>query len=101
MTERTRFIVKVTALALACLVFIGAVLTIHFVETAEAERLLVNINTATAEEFAALPAMTEELLTEILAYREHFVRFSSLEELLSVDGVTEDHYHRWRPYLTI
>ena len=49
----------------------------------------VNINTATAEELEALKGIGKAKAQAIVAYREQFGEFESLDELMEVKGVGE------------
>ncbi len=49
----------------------------------------ININTATAEELMALPGIGEVLAGRIVSYRIAHGEFSSVDELLQVDGIGE------------
>lgn len=49
----------------------------------------VNINTASAEELAALPGIGETLAGRIVAYRTEHGTFSSTEEIQKVSGIGE------------
>ncbi len=101
MTQRTRFVIKVAAFALLCAVFVGAVLTVCITEDAPPQSLTVDINEATAEELQRLDGMTATIAAHIIEYREHFVMFTAMEDLLEVDGITEDLLDAWRPHLTL
>ena len=49
--------------------------------------LTVNVNTATAEEFAEnVPLITQEIAENIVEYREEAGDFQIIEELLQVEG---------------
>lgn len=50
---------------------------------------LLNINTATAEELAALPGIGQALAARIVAYREENGPFTSVNQLLLVEGIGE------------
>lgn len=61
-------------------------------EAAETETAItfpININTATEEEFRALPGIGEVLAQRILTYRAENGSFSSVEGLLNVEGIGE------------
>ena len=46
----------------------------------------VNINTATVEELASIPLISEELAESIVEYRDDVGDFQVIEELLQIDG---------------
>lgn len=58
-------------------------------ETSAAIVFPININTASKEEFMALPGIGEVLAQRILTYRKENGRFSAVEELMNVDGIGE------------
>jgi len=62
----------------------------------------VNINTATAEEFAAnVPLIDKELAERIVEYREETGDFQVLEELLQIDGFTRKMLRRLKPFFLL
>lgn len=62
----------------------------------------VNINTATAEEFATnVPLIDKELAKRIVEYREETGDFQMLEELLQVEGFTRKMLRRLKPFLLL
>jgi len=61
----------------------------------------LNINTATAEEFAELPGMDMELARSIVAYRKDNGPFTSIDDLLKVKGMDEKRLEPIRMYLTV
>lgn len=69
--------------------------------TATAQPLVLDLNTATAEELQRLPHMTKKRAKEIVDYRTRFVRFRSVEELRSLPGINDNLFYAWRPYLTV
>ena len=58
-----------------------------FLETVRGDRL--DLNTATEAELRALPGIGEAKAAAIVAYREAHGGFSSVEELLQVQGIGE------------
>ena len=62
---------------------------------------LVNPNTATVEELVALPNLGEVLAERIIEYRIEKGSFTSVDDLLNVDGVGNSRLSLWKPYLTI
>jgi len=68
---------------------------------ASPEPLLIDINTATVEEFDQLPGIGEVKAAAIVAYRNQHGPFRSVEELLFVDGISENLLEEIRPFLTV
>lgn len=60
----------------------------------------ININTAEMSEWLYLPKMERKLAVEILTYRYTYGRFARVEDLLKVDGVTQELLDIWYPYIT-
>lgn len=54
----------------------------------------LNLNTATASELMTLPGIGQTKADSILAYREKHGEFSSVEEIMNVDGIKEGVYNR-------
>ena len=69
------------------------------------EKLLgktVNINTATAEEFAEnVPLIDMELAERIVEYRDEAGEFQVIEELLQVEGFTRSLLRKVKNYLLL
>jgi hypothetical protein len=61
----------------------------------------LDVNAATAEDLALIPAFTPLLAQAIVDYREANGSFRSLPEIQQVEGVTPDVYAGARPYLRI
>jgi competence protein ComEA len=55
----------------------------------ETEPVLININTASAEELTALPGIGEQKAAAIVEYREANGPFQTVEDLLLVPGIGE------------
>ena len=58
-------------------------------ETEAAIAFPININTASVEEFMALPGIGEVLAERIVAYRAEHGDFKALESLMYVEGIGE------------
>jgi competence protein ComEA len=73
--------------------------------TASAEDVLkgktVNINTATVEEIAEIPLVTQEMAEGIVEYREDSGDFQSLDELLQIDGFTRKLYLKIKTFFLL
>jgi competence protein ComEA len=54
----------------------------------------INLNTATAEQLMTLPGIGQSKADSILSYRETHGSFSSVEEIMNVDGIKEGVYNR-------
>ena len=60
----------------------------------------LNINTATEQELRSLPGIGEKLAERIIAYREENGAFSSIEEIMSVEGIGAKTYEELKSYIT-
>ena len=74
--------------------------------TVSAEEVLkgktVNVNTATAEEFAEnVPLIDMELAERIVEYRDEAGDFQVIEELLQVEGFTRELLRKVKNYLLL
>lgn len=63
--------------------------------------LLVNINTATVEEFQTLPGIGPVLAEKIVEYRKVNGSFSCVADLVNVDGIGETRLSSLLDYLTV
>ena len=61
----------------------------------------LNLNTATAEQLATLPGIGETLAQRIIAYREEYGEFVSIEELESVRGIGQKTLENLREFVTV
>ena len=66
-----------------------------------AQDVLININTATAEELQQLEGIGEGISRDIIAYREKNGKFESTEQLLCIKGIGEEKYNDIRHYVTV
>ena len=85
------------------LAFVLAVLTSTGVALAAAKAApagKLNVNTATAQQFATLPGVGEKLATRIVDYRQKSGGFKSVNELMNVQGIGEKNFAKLQQYLT-
>lgn len=61
----------------------------------------LDLNRATAAELEQIPEMQPELAEKIVAFRQQIQAFSSVYELLYVDGMTEAYFVQLRDYVQI
>lgn len=61
----------------------------------------LDINTASAQELAALPSVSSSLAADIVTYREVNGPFRNLGELLDIDGLGEKTLEAMIPYITV
>jgi competence protein ComEA len=61
----------------------------------------VSLNSATADELAAVPGFTADLAAAAIRYRQDYGGFSSTRELVAVLGMGEADYLAARRYLTV
>lgn len=62
---------------------------------------LVNINTAAVEELQRLPRVGPALAQRIIAYREMYGPFKTVEDLMKVSGIGEAIFAAIRDYITV
>jgi competence protein ComEA len=60
----------------------------------------ININTATAEELEALPSIGEVIATRIIEYREQNGPFRSVDDLIHVQGISDETIDEFRHLVT-
>jgi competence protein ComEA len=62
---------------------------------------VVNVNSATAAQFEALPGIGPSMAQRIVSYREKNGPFKKLEDLMNVQGIGEKSFLKLRPYLSV
>ena len=65
------------------------------------EPLMVDINTAGAEELEQLPGIGTELAGRIVAHREEHGTFETIEGILEVSGIGEGKFADFAAYITV
>ena len=63
--------------------------------------LLIDINTATAEELELLPDIGPKIASDILAYRRVSGGFSTIEQIMEVEGVGEKRFEAIKDMITV
>jgi competence protein ComEA len=66
-----------------------------------ASNVVVNINTASAAEFTALPGIGEKTAARIIEYRQKNGPFKKIEELMNVRGIGEKNFLKLKPQLAV
>ena len=69
--------------------------------TAAEKSARVCLNTAAKEELLALPGVGEKTAERILAYRDTYGKFVTVEQLLDVEGIGEGLLEKLRPYVYV
>jgi competence protein ComEA len=62
---------------------------------------IVNVNTASATDFEALPGIGPKLAARIVDYRQKNGPFKKIEELMNVQGLGEKNFLKLKPQLTL
>jgi competence protein ComEA len=62
---------------------------------------VVNVNTASAADFEALPGIGPKLAARIVDYRQKNGPFKKIEELMNVQGLGEKNFLKLKPQLTL
>ena len=74
-------------------------------DTPEAPGLLegevLNLNTASQTELTRLPGIGETKAAAIVAWRQEYGSFQTVEDLMAVDGIGEKTLENLRPYVTV
>lgn len=61
----------------------------------------VNVNTATVDQFEALPGIGPSMARRIVTFREKNGPFKKLEDLMNVQGIGEKSFLKLRPHLSL
>jgi len=61
----------------------------------------VNLNTATAEQLAAIPGVGPKMAERIIDYRQKNGGFKKVEDLMNVSGVGEKSFLKMKPLITV
>jgi competence ComEA-like helix-hairpin-helix protein len=67
----------------------------------DSKQQILDINQATAEDFANLPGIGPELARRIIAYREKHGPFRRVEDLIAVRGMGVKKWRAIRPFITL
>lgn len=62
---------------------------------------LVNINTASVEELEQLPGIGPTLAQNIIAYREEYGSYYTIEDIVYVSGISEATYNKIKDLITV
>jgi competence protein ComEA len=98
-----------TAVALAMLATLATTSSVHVAATQNGKAAskqasstqVVNVNTASAADFEALPGIGPKLAARIIDYRQKNGPFKKLEELMNVQGLGEKNFLKLKPQLTL
>lgn len=61
----------------------------------------ININTATKEQLMEIPGIGESKANAIIAYREEHGGFSSIEEVMNIEGIKEGVFSKMKEYIVV
>jgi competence protein ComEA len=66
-----------------------------------AASVIVNLNTASASDFEALPGIGPKTAARIIEFRQKNGPFKKIEELMNVPGIGEKNFLKLKPQLTV
>jgi competence protein ComEA len=66
-----------------------------------ATSVVINLNTASASDFEALPGIGPKTAARIIEYRLKNGPFKKIEELMNVPGIGEKNFLKLKPQLTV
>lgn len=69
--------------------------------THKAAAYVINVNTASAEEIAAIPGLGEKKSQAIIKFREKHGPYAKAEDLKKVDGIGDKLFVKIKPYIIV
>lgn len=91
---------RLVAAALAVLFTLGLSAGTALAAAKPAPSGKVNLNTASAEQLAAVPGIGDKLAGRIVEYRQKNGSFKNVQELMNVKGVGEKSFGKLEPFLS-
>ena len=88
-------------LSMITLVALGASGALAAEQSARAEKPVININTASAEELEELPRIGPVIAQRIVEYRAKEGAFHSVEEIMNVRGIGEKTFLQFQNRITV
>ena len=61
----------------------------------------INLNTATKDQLMEIPGIGESKANAIIAYREEHGGFSSIEEVMNIEGIKEGVFSKMKEYIVV
>lgn len=61
----------------------------------------INLNSATMDDLTTLPGVGQKLAKAIIEYRDKYGDYVDVDELLDVEGMSNDLYHSIKKYVTV
>ena len=108
LTKQERYVL----LILAAVLFAGSLFNFAFKKYPQLENIVnlidsdklyskVDINTATLEELISIPYIGDYTARKIIEYRQENGRFTSIDQLQSVQGIKEKNFQKFSKFITI
>ena len=70
-------------------------------QSQQLENIKININTADPNDLQLLPGIGASLAEKIVAYRQRYGSFKSIEEIMNVKGVGSKLFENIKPFISV
>ena len=107
--KKTNFILSIIIALLALLISV-AILCQKIMTTAPLEpksvtnvkrEIKININTATIDDLKSLQMISDDIAHKIIAYRQKIGGYTSVEQIMQIDGIGQITFNNISPFLTV
>ena len=107
--KKTNLILSIIIALLASLIS-AVILCQNIITTATMEpksntnvkrEIKININTATIDDLKSLQTISDDIAHKIIAYRQKIGGYTSVEQIMQIDGIGQITFNNISPFLTV